>query len=327
MECWRLYIADRVRAQTQVIGCMMEDCRYPLSPLEVEQVVPEIEEAYGKVLSDADVEMSGVKLQCIRPNCPYILTLESLGPCNVATCKCGMRMCWICHQEAHAPLHCIHLERWAKFANIEALESLNTAWEKKHTKVCPSCHKNIEKNGGCNHMTCTCGYEFCWICGERWGSSKCGGYMCTNEKVVYKYVKQVASYEKEVRDAASFAYRFNANRKSQANEKRQRDRVYWSLRNRLTGAGVTDDEATKQANHILDVIATARSVLMWSYAYCYFYAQFGPEAQIFSRLLSNLDKHLEDLTFEVENNKSNVVPVKMVLTVEKHTESLLRHCY
>jgi hypothetical protein len=29
-------------------------------------------------------------------------------------------------------------------------------------KQCPSCHESIEKNGGCDHMTCRCKYEFYW---------------------------------------------------------------------------------------------------------------------------------------------------------------------
>jgi len=34
------------------------------------------------------------------------------------------------------------------------------------TKPCPSCQRPIEKNGGCNHMTCiNCGQHSCWICG------------------------------------------------------------------------------------------------------------------------------------------------------------------
>lgn len=30
---------------------------------------------------------------------------------------------------------------------------------------CRDCGGYVQKNGGCNHMTCTCGAEFCWECG------------------------------------------------------------------------------------------------------------------------------------------------------------------
>jgi len=37
-----------------------------------------------------------------------------------------------------------------------------------HTKPCPQCREPIEKNEGCDHMTCRppagCGHEFCWRC-------------------------------------------------------------------------------------------------------------------------------------------------------------------
>jgi hypothetical protein len=37
-------------------------------------------------------------------------------------------------------------------------------------KKCPNCKVYIDKNGGCNHITCRCGYNFCWICFEDWNS-------------------------------------------------------------------------------------------------------------------------------------------------------------
>ncbi|CAF1286025.1 unnamed protein product [Rotaria sordida] len=38
-------------------------------------------------------------------------------------------------------------------------------WIKKNSKKCPRCQCNIEKDGGCDHITCQkCRYEFCWDC-------------------------------------------------------------------------------------------------------------------------------------------------------------------
>ncbi len=45
-------------------------------------------------------------------------------------------------------------------------EAANEEWLQKNTKACPQCKAPVEKNGGCNHMTCNqCRHEFCWTCG------------------------------------------------------------------------------------------------------------------------------------------------------------------
>ena len=52
-------------------------------------------------------------------------------------------------------------------------------WRKIHTKKCPNCHSDIEKNGGCNHMTCShCHYEFCWLCFEKYTSDHFSNGRC-----------------------------------------------------------------------------------------------------------------------------------------------------
>jgi len=58
-------------------------------------------------------------------------------------------------------------------------------WIYNNTKNCPKCKNPIEKNQGCNHMTCRppggCKFEFCWVCLGDWkthGDETGGYYKC-----------------------------------------------------------------------------------------------------------------------------------------------------
>ncbi|KAK7025550.1 hypothetical protein VNI00_015903 [Paramarasmius palmivorus] len=47
-------------------------------------------------------------------------------------------------------------------------EQANKAWLEASTMACPGCGMNVEKNLGCNHMTCVkCKVHFCYKCGEK----------------------------------------------------------------------------------------------------------------------------------------------------------------
>ena len=41
-------------------------------------------------------------------------------------------------------------------------------------RQCKKCHFMIEKNRGCNHMRCRCGYSFCYVCGDKWSNPHYG---------------------------------------------------------------------------------------------------------------------------------------------------------
>jgi IBR domain, a half RING-finger domain len=41
----------------------------------------------------------------------------------------------------------------------------------KYVNKCPQCRSRVEKNSGCQHMTCGfCRYEWCWVCGMPYNS-------------------------------------------------------------------------------------------------------------------------------------------------------------
>lgn len=45
-----------------------------------------------------------------------------------------------------------------------------------HYRQCRKCKTIIELNQGCNHMTCKCSHQFCYICGKDWNDN---GHLCT----------------------------------------------------------------------------------------------------------------------------------------------------
>ena len=72
-------------------------------------------------------------------------------------CECGQNICFKCGNAFHG-----------KFSNCnDAMDQQFIDWVKeKDVRFCPKCKVRIEKDMGCNHMTCYyCSFEFCWICG------------------------------------------------------------------------------------------------------------------------------------------------------------------
>ena len=100
----------------------------------------------------------------------YSLILSTKGCEKVAVgsgittvkCSCGHPFCFRCGDEAHEPCGCNQLVEWAHKCQNES-ETAN--WILANTRKCPACNARIEKNQGCNHMTCRhCRHEFCWVC-------------------------------------------------------------------------------------------------------------------------------------------------------------------
>lgn len=107
-------------------------------------------------------------------------------------CVCGESYCFQCGEELHKPANCDIIKLWVAKNSSES-ESVN--WILANTKKCPSkaCQKPIEKNQGCNHMTCRqCGHHFCWLCLGDWkdhGSASGGYYKCN----IYEEAKSSGS--------------------------------------------------------------------------------------------------------------------------------------
>ena len=88
----------------------------------------------------------------VCPCCNHENIIYKQNGSNECT-KCKILICLECGLKDH-------------FGSCTPIDSASAEWMIENTKPCPICHFKIEKNDGCNHMTCKCGIHFCWICNQ-----------------------------------------------------------------------------------------------------------------------------------------------------------------
>ena len=101
---------------------------------------------------------------CTTPDCPEIYSLESYSGDGIFRCRsCFVSFCAFCWED-HDGFSC---EEWKVHRDPGTQERLLESWAEGNNDVkkCPKCKILIEKNGGCNHMTCPkCLVHICWRC-------------------------------------------------------------------------------------------------------------------------------------------------------------------
>eukprot|EP00045_Choanoeca_perplexa_P011691 m.124812 g.124812 ORF g.124812 m.124812 type:complete len:542 (+) comp15722_c0_seq1:82-1707(+) len=93
------------------------------------------------------------------PKCQTMVGCRDPTQPRVRCPSCKTRFCYH-HGLEHADGAC-PIPRESAYRRLR-----NWIWLKKNTRPCSQCHERIQKNGGCNHMTCRCGHEICWCCGR-----------------------------------------------------------------------------------------------------------------------------------------------------------------
>lgn len=148
---------------------------------------------YDNLLTRGALNAMPTYRDCLNPKCDAGQDHPAGEAEPIFTCKaCGHKACVVHNVDWHTDETCEqYTDRRARErrAEDEANVRATTAYIRHNAKICPNndCHYRIEKNGGCDHMTCklpsaplpatvlspladnllsglSCRHEFCWEC-------------------------------------------------------------------------------------------------------------------------------------------------------------------
>ncbi|KAF2692067.1 hypothetical protein K458DRAFT_286283 [Lentithecium fluviatile CBS 122367] len=172
-DCFAAWIGSELENKDwQSIKCPGSDCRVILAHEEVKQyATKEVFEKFDSYAVRAALGDDPNFRWCRAQGCNSGQVHLSGEDSNIFRCvACGHRVCVIHNDTFHEGETCQEFDYRTSGQKERDQRKQEEASERaigKLTKKCPGkgCSFNIQKNGGCDHMTCSrCHYEFCWEC-------------------------------------------------------------------------------------------------------------------------------------------------------------------
>jgi ariadne-1 len=178
-ECWVQYIetvGNQGKYGILKIRCPQQGCICRALPTHLEVMDNAVKAKWDETLAKAFVDHACQ--ECPGQNCQFVATTNSSDDASLLTScccsSCSQLFCFGCGEKPHLPATCEAMAEWS------SIHQTSDFYVRKNAKPCPGCHAPIEKTQGCNHMTCTCGVQFCWLCttqlGQHSESHTCNKY-------------------------------------------------------------------------------------------------------------------------------------------------------
>ncbi|MCD7462107.1 hypothetical protein HAX54_047808 [Datura stramonium] len=262
-ECWECYISASIESGVRclVLRCPEPCCKIMVGQSKTIALASEKDRLkYYDYLYRSYVEENKKIKWCPAPGCENAVEFEIGSENYYVICDCSYGFCWNCLEENHRPIDCDTIAKWSARNRAEAE---NTNWILAFTKKCPKCLNSIEKNKGCMHMTCKCGYHFCWICLEKWGS--CDG-SCNR----FKETKEVKEAKEHVQRYTHYYERWMLNEKSKQKAMNDLKEMKDERLKKLSEFHSLNEVELEFIIQAWQQIVECRRFLKWTYAYGFY---------------------------------------------------------
>lgn len=173
-DCATGLLLSGINSNKLPVTCCAASCGSPVSLHDFQQLLTPAQmdschKAAFRSYLDKHLDVWGY---CPSPDCPQVYKKVPDGTVPKGEgipffCDCCLSShCIECSGRAHAGMSCM------EYKSAVDGDAEFQAWRKQHTQPCPKCAVSIEKDHGCNHMTCSqCKAHFCWLCGALFANS------------------------------------------------------------------------------------------------------------------------------------------------------------
>ena len=161
--CMISWISSGVQDGKLIFVCVL--CKVSISPIIIESfMTPETLIKYDKFQLDKVLDQELALFYCPNTSCKGVVEVHDQKSVYVKCPYCTKEYCFQCKVPWHKDITC---KKYQDDSGIfQTIKALNA-------KQCPKCKYWIEKNEGCDHMTCVkCKYEFWWTTLEHYPEGK-----------------------------------------------------------------------------------------------------------------------------------------------------------
>lgn len=338
--CWYGFVANALEKGPQCVRetCPQAGCNEVITEEEVGRAAPDLLPKFQSYQLKSFVETFGMTRWCPGPGCEQVAFAAGSGGVfadagGVAKCdKCDCQFCLKCGEEPHAPITCKDLAMWQEKCRNES-ETAN--WILANTKPCPKCGSRIEKNQGCNHMTCSgCKHHFCWICMGDWAQhgANTGGYYKCN-----KFDPSADDGDTDQSDAAKakreldrylhYYKRFHGHTQARTFAKKslkETEARMILLQEQNSDTVWTDVEFLKTAN---EQLVECRKVLAYTYVYAFYLIDIDKRRRFeyHQEMLERFTENLSELSEKPLQEMNRTEVVNQTRVVDRFMKNVLKY--
>ena len=315
--CYQQYLSQKIKGEGEAarIKCPGDGCNRIVDAKSLDLLVtPDLTDRYHQLLTRTYVDDKDNLKWCPAPECIYAVEcavkkrdLNRIVP--TVTCQCNYHFCFGCGQADHQPCPCSFVRKWLKKCEDDS-ETAN--WISANTKECPKCGSTIEKNGGCNHMTCRkCRNEFCWMCMGVWSEHGTSWYNCNR----YEEKSGAEARDAQARSRQSlerYLHYFNRYSNHEQSAKLDKDIFHKTEKKMMllqSSSGMSWIEV-QFLEHASQALQRCRQTLKWTYAFAYHLAR-NNQTEIFEDNQKDLEMAVENLSEMFEKPTEKLAGLKV----------------